>query len=210
METYLFLQDMAQMLQKSGDVPTEQELLNAYNNGGENEAIASLFVTHYKLFRRVANRFFQIPVEDRDSLILLAVHKSLSTYDLDMVGKVSIQQYTSTNIYNSLSNETDKLNTQLRVVTKMTCGFDDLGDVDLDKISRIAEEDTYVYSDLYELVKSVKLSEKEEKICMLILQTPFVMTRSELARAIGVTRAGMTHIMNGLKLKFAPIYDLSI
>lgn len=208
MNTYQALLNLSNLFVPAGNVATTKELVQAYKEGRENEVIAHVFCTNYQLFKLTANKFFGLSAEDKDSFILEEIAKALSNYDLENEKNAKITTLVSTYLYNRLRAETQALQKASRATLNLATSFEDLGD--MDRLEEAGDESSYSYSEMYELVYQLDLTENERKCCEIIILNNDALKNSEIAELLGVSRAGVGHIKKSLKAKLAPIFDISI
>lgn len=208
MNTYQSLLNFSNLFSPKGKVATTEELVQAYNSGKQTEVISYIFCTNYQLFKMVANKFFGLSAEDKDSFILEEIAKALSNYSLSNEKKAKITTVISTYIYNRLRTETQALQKASRATLNLATSFEDLGD--MERLEEAGDESTYSYSEMYELVYQLDLTENERKCCEIIILNNDTLKNSEIAELLGVSRAGVGHIKKSLRAKLAPIFGIAI
>ena len=80
----------------------------------------------------------------------------------------------------------------------------------MERLQEAGDESTYSYSEMYELVCQLDLTENERKCCEIIILNNDTLKNSEIAELLGVSRAGVGHIKKSLKVKLAPIFHIAI
>lgn len=205
MNTYKSLITLSTLLAGPDEELTSEEIVQAYNNGQADEAIAYVFCRHYQLLRLTANKFFGLSAEDKDSYMLEEINKALSNYDKS---KGKITTLVSTYLYNRLRTETQALQSASRATLNLATSFEDLGE--LDRIEEASDESSYSFTEMYYLVSNLDLTENERKCCELILLNPQNIKNSEIAEVLGLSRAGVGDIKKRLKVKLAPIFDIAV
>ena len=208
MNTYPSLLNFSNLFVPAAGVATTEELVRAYQEGRQTEVIAHVFCTNYQLFRLTANKFFGLSAEDKDSFILEEIAKALENYDLQSEKQAKITTVISTYIYNRLRTETQALQKASRATLNLATSFEDLGD--MERLEEAGDESTYSYSEMYELVCQLDLTENERKCCEIIILNNDTLKNSEIAELLGVSRAGVGHIKKSLKVKLAPIFHIAI
>lgn len=208
MNTYQALLNLSNLFVPAGNVATTKELVQAYKEGRQDEVIAHVFCTNYQLFKLTANKFFGLSSEDKDSFILEEIAKALANYDLENEKQAKITTLVSTYLYNRLRAETQALQAASRATLNLATSFEDLGD--MDRLEEAGDETTYSYSEMYELVYQLDLTENERKCCEIIILNNDTLKNSEIAELLGVSRAGVGHIKKSLKVKLAPIFGIAI
>lgn len=208
MNTYQSLLNFSNLFVPAAGVATTEELVRAYQEGRQTEVIAHVFCTNYQLFRLTANKFFGLSAEDKDSFILEEIAKALENYDLQSEKQAKITTVISTYIYNRLRTETQALQKASRATLNLATSFEDLGD--MERLEEAGDESTYSYSEMYELVCQLDLTENERKCCEMIILNNDTLKNSEIAELLGVSRAGVGHIKKSLKVKLAPIFHIAI
>lgn len=208
MNTYQSLLTFSNLFTPAGDVATTQELVQAYQCGRQTEVIAHVFCTNYQLFKITANKFFGLSAEDKDSFILEEIGKALENYKAGEDRQAKIQTVVSAYIYNRLRTETQALQKASRATLNLATSFEDLGE--MDRLEEAGDEASYSYSEMYELVTQLDLTENERKCCEIIILNNDSIKNAEIAELLGVSRAGVGHIKKSLKVKLAPVFNISL
>lgn len=207
MNTYQSLLNFSNLFVPAADVATTEELVQAFNEGRQTEVIAHIFCTNYQLFKLTANKFFGLSTEDKDSFILEEIAKVLANFDLQNERNAKITTVISTYIYNRLRAETQALQKASRATLNLATSFEDLGD--MERLEEAGDETSYSYSEMYELVQQLDLTENERKCCEIIIVNTQELKNSEIAELMGISRAGVGHIKKSLKAKLSAVFGIS-
>ena len=183
------------------------QIINIYNSGRETETISYLFCTNYQLFRVTANKFFGLSTEDKDSFILEEISKALVNFDAGKSNNAKLTTIITAYIYNRLRTETQALQAASKCTLNLSTSFEDLGD--MERLEEAGDSSTYSYSEMYELVNQLDLTENERKTCEIIMLNEDV-KNADIANMLEISRAGVGHIKKSLKLKLAPVFNISI
>lgn len=208
MNTYQSLLNLSNLFVPANKVATTEELVQAYQEGRQSEVIAHVFCTNYQLLKITANKFFGLSAEDKDSFILEEIAKALNNYDLENSKNAKITTVVSTYLYNRLRAETQALQKASRATLNLATSFEDLGD--MDRLEEAGDDASYSYSEMYELVYQLDLTENERKCCEIIILNNDPVKNSEIAELLGVSRAGAGHIKKSLKVKLAPVFNIAL
>lgn len=209
MNTYESLLAYANLFREEGDTLTTEELVQAYRSGRQTEVIAYMYCNNYKLFRLTTNRFFGLTQDDKDSYLLEEIAKAFETYDSTKTSKsVKMTSLVCTYIYNRLRTETQALQKASRATLNYATGFDDLGE--MDRIEEASEESSFSYAEMYQMVEQLDLTDNEKECCKIIILNNDNIKNSEIAEILGISRAGVGHIKKSLKLKLAPVFNISL
>lgn len=206
MNTYEALLPLSNLfIETVGDTSTHSVMYH-YRKVNQNDAIAYVYCRHHLLFKQQANKFFGLTVEDKESFILEEIMKAMDNYSPDNGAK--LETYICRYIYNRLRTETQELDAASRRTLNYANGFEDLGEED--RMEEISNDGNYSYAEMYNLVNDIDLTDNERKCCEVILLNTDILKNSEIANAMGVSRAGVGHIKKSLKLKLAPIFGVAI
>lgn len=188
---------------------TPQSYKNFFELGYENEVIADIYVSNYKLFYKAASQYGSIDSATKDSVIVEMIWKAIKDLDISKL-QVKLNSYIIGYIKSELrcilqANTYDKRKINM---SDNSVSFTDLttdnGDA-TDKFMNMGELDDTTMLEMVSFINSLQLPENQRKYCEVALRGEVGLKYGTIANAIGVSRAGAKKIREKLQLVCADL-----
>lgn len=183
---------------------TDSVLVNSINNK-DGAAVAYAFCKYYIINLNVRNEYFGFDDQDFDSFLAEEIVKAASKYSDTSKKFVSM---VSVYFRNRVRMEMYALNKASR---KILSGREyvsvDNEEVFTEPVDLNATND-YDLIEVEETISKLSLSENEMKYIAVVIHSDILLKDSEVAREIGISRAGVGVIKKSLKKKLSEVYKI--
>ena len=179
---------------------TNEDYKFYFDNGCENEVIAFIYKNNFKLFHNTASQYIGIDKATLEDIILTQIWKCLDNYDSNK-SKGKITTMICTYIRNECRRYTEANNTNKTKINQghISTLFSEYDDPD--RLEQMGIDTEYNLMETMEYLNQLDLSENQRKFCEIILDSPSDIRMADVAREMGISRAGVLGIQKQLQNK---------
>ena len=185
---------------------TNEDYKEQFDNGNGDAVIAHIFANNYKLFKSTASQYIGIDPAELENIILTQIWKCLDNYDSSK-SKGKITTMICTYIRNECrryteANNTNKCKINQAHISTLFSEYDDP-----DRLEQMGIDTEYNLMETKEYLNQLDLSENQRKFCEIILDAPSDIKLTDVAREMGISRAGVSGIQKQLQNKLQDLID---
>lgn len=156
----------------------------------ESVKVAEFYRRNFGLIKRAADKYFSISGQDKASIILLTIFRSIQNYISEEQGGSSFATYMMTAVKNALKDEFRK------VLREKELGVVESIDEMKESGYEPSIEEDYLGEEV-ELDLSV-LNQQQQRVCHSILRENRIPTNTEIAKELGVSSMRVTYIKRAI------------
>ena len=177
---------------------TNEDYKFYFDNGCENEVIAFIYKNNFKLFHNTASRYIGIDKATLEDIILTQIWKCLSNFDKSK-SKGKITTMICVYIRNECRRYTEEQNTLKQCINQAHLSTPFSAFDDPDRLEQMGNENGYVDSEIEQYLSQLDLTENQRKFCEVVLKAEDDITMADIAREIGLSRAGTLGVQRQLQ-----------
>lgn len=167
----------------------------------ESVKVAEFYRRNFGLIKRAADKYFSISGQDKASIILLTIARSIQNYISVENGGSSFATYMMRAIQNALKDEFRK------VLREHELGHvESIDEMKESNYEPSVEED--FFGNLETEFDLSGLNEQQKKLCFIIMRDNKIPTNVEIAEELGVSSMRVTYIKRAIAEKLAPQFSL--
>lgn len=156
----------------------------------ESVKVAEFYRRNFGLIKRAADKYFSISGQDKASIILLTISRSIQNYISEEQGGSSFATYMMTAVKNALKDEFRK------VLREKELGVVESIDEMKESGYEPSIEEDYLGEEV-ELDLSV-LNQQQQRVCHIIMSENRIPTNTEIAKELGVSSMRVTYIKRAI------------
>ena len=179
---------------------SNEDYKQQFDNGNGDAVIAHIFANNYKLFNSTASQYLGIDEATLEDIILTQIWKCLDNYDSNK-SKGKITTMICTYIRNECRRYTEANNTNKTKINQghISTLFSEYDDPD--RLEQMGIDTEYNLMETMEYLNQLDLSKNQRKFCEIILDSPSDIRMADVAREMGISRAGVLGIQKQLQNK---------
>lgn len=169
-----------------------------FDNKEKDVVIAYLYTTNYYLFKQSTEGYLGLDEHTIEDIILTQIWRCLDQYDADKSkGKITTFickyiRFACRNATEAQSSNKTKINQ--RHISSLFCEFDKPEDLDKSQL-----DNNYSDVEMREYLKQLNLTTNQYNYCKIILDNKSEVRMADIARELGISRAGVLGIKRQLQ-----------
>lgn len=202
-QTYKMMSKVAELVEET----EEKALIEMYQNGRKNEALAKVFVINYGMISKISNKYQSIEQETADSIALESLDVCLQ--DFEFKGAAKLSSFFNRVYKNDLIDALRRNQADKRTLDRDSNSIEAITEATEGNFGVTYEDNNIYYEnaiefDFYELDF---LTDNEKKILSEFNKCGFKATQSDIANRLGVHESSISRAINRLSDKLPQLKE---